>query len=194
MLPYADAYKAAVLSGNAASLMNALLTKSKPVDIKSLLPIALSDLSATGDLGEFHPVLTLLQQWIDPGDPLNFARYVATEPLENHPAKHLFQTYGTGDSYAPPVTLAMYARAGDLTQVGPVVQDTAAAPIGVKLTTAEAPLSGNAASGTITQGMRQYKPASGHDGHFVVFEVPEASDDMARFFAQAVYGVPSIGK
>jgi hypothetical protein len=114
MLPYGDAYRAAVLSGNGASLMNALITKSKPVDIKSLLPLALSDLSIAGDVAEYHPVLTLLGQWMDPGDPLNFARYVAAEPLPGHSAKHLFQTYGTGDSYAPPVTLAIYARAGDL--------------------------------------------------------------------------------
>ena len=42
-LPYSDIYKAAVLSGNGASLMDALLTKTSPVDIKSVLPLALSD-------------------------------------------------------------------------------------------------------------------------------------------------------
>jgi len=191
MLPYADAYKAALLSGNGASLMNALLTKSKPVDIKSLLPIALSDLSASGDVGEYHPVLSLLQQWIDPGDPLNFARYVATEPLEGHSAKHLFQTYGTGDSYAPPVTLAIYARAGELPLVKPVLEDVGKSPLSTPLDTVDSPLSGNVANGTITQGMREYKKVS--DGHFVVFEEPTAKADMVRFFSQAVSGVPAIG-
>lgn len=194
MLPYADAYKAALLSGNGASLMNALLTKSKPVDIKSLLPIALSDLAVTGDIGEYHPVLTLLQQWIDPSDPLNFARYVATEPLAGHSAKHLFQTYGTGDSYAPPVTLAIYARAGGLSLVKPVVEDTGDKPIDTPLDIVDAPLVGNLANGTITQGMREYEKVSGSDGHFVVFEEPAAQADMVRFFSQAVSGVPAIGK
>ncbi|HEV8547576.1 MAG TPA: hypothetical protein VGQ57_01090, partial [Polyangiaceae bacterium] len=193
MLPYADGFRAAVLSGNGASLMNALLTKSKPVDVKSLLPIALSDLSATGDAGEYHPVLSLLQEWIDPSDPLNFARAVAREPLEGHAGKHLFQTYGKGDSYAPAVTLATYARAGGLTLVNPVVQDTTGAPFYVELTTADAPLSGNAA-GNVTAGVRQYTPPSGVDGHFVVFDTPEANADMVRFFSQAVSGVPSIGE
>lgn len=193
MLPYADAYKAAVLSGNGASLMNALLTKSKPVDIKSLLPIALADLSVTGDTGEYHPVLTLLQQWIDPGDPLNFARYVATEPLSGHSAKHLFQTYGTGDSYAPNVTLAIYARAAEMSLVKPVVESTDDAPLYTPLEAVNAPLSGNVANGTITQGMREYEKKSGSDGHFVVFETATANADMVRFFSQAVTGVPSIG-
>jgi pimeloyl-ACP methyl ester carboxylesterase len=191
MLPYGDAYKAALFSGNGASLINALLTKSKPVDIKSLLPIALSDLSVTGDIGEYHPVLTLLQQWIDPADPLNFARYVATEPLEGHTAKHLFQTYGTGDSYAPPVTLAIYARAGALALVKPVLEDTGKSPLSTPLDLVDAPLSGNLANGTLTQGMREYKKVT--DGHFVVFEEPTANADMVRFFSQAVSGVPAIG-
>jgi len=194
MLPYGDAYKAALLSGNGASLMNALLTKSKPVDIKSLLPIAISDLSVTGDIGEYHPVLTLLQQWIDPGDPLNFARYVATEPLKNHSAKHLFQTYGTGDSYAPPVTLAIYARAAEMSLVKPVVESLDDAPLYTPLEVVNAPLSGNVANGTITQGMRQYEKKTGSDGHFVVFETPVANADMVRFFSQAVSGVPAIGE
>lgn len=193
MLPYGDAFRAAVLSGNGASLINALLTKSKPVDIKSVLPLALADLSVTGDIGEFHPVLTLLQQWIDPGDPLNFARYVAAEPLAGHTAKHLFQTYGTGDSYAPPVTLAIYARAGDLPLVTPVIDDPADAPISIQLETEDAPLSGNLDNGAITQGVRQYAPKAGSDGHFVVYENPTANADMVRFLSDAVSGVPSIG-
>jgi hypothetical protein len=157
------------------------------------LPIALSDLSATGDVGEYHPVLSLLQEWIDPGDPLHFASSVAIKPLAGHPAKHVFQTYGKGDSYAPPVTLATYARAGGLTLVNPVVQDTSDAPFYINFATADAPLSGNA-TGNVTAGMRQYNPPSGIDGHFVVFELPEAKDDMVRFFSQAVSGVPSIGE
>ncbi|HTQ03002.1 MAG TPA: alpha/beta hydrolase, partial [Polyangiaceae bacterium] len=186
MLPYADRYKAAVLSGNGASLLNALLTKTKPIDIASLLPIAISDLDATGDVAEFHPVLGLVQAWIDPADPLNFARYAAKEPLGGHAAKHLFQTYGLGDSYAPPVTLGIYAIAGGLTLVNPVLDD-------LGLTAADAPVSGNEAAGTITLGVRQYEPAANDDGHFVVFDNPDANADMVRFFEEAASGVPSIG-
>ena len=188
MLPYGDAYKAAVLSGNGASLTNALMTKTKPVNIKNLLPIAIADLSATGDVAEFHPVLSLLQQWIDPADPLNYARYTVKEPLSGHVAKHVFQTYGLGDSYAPPVTLGIYATAGGFTQVKPVLDDFSLKPL------VDAPLSANEQSSMITLGMRQYAATSGSDGHFVVFDNQEANDDMVRFLSESVGGIPSIGQ
>jgi hypothetical protein len=195
MLPYADAYKAAVLSGNGASLMNALITKTEPVDIASILPVVLSDPDGlSGGLAEIHPVLSLLQTWIDPADPLNFARATAAEPLEGHVAKHVFQTYGTRDHYSPPITLATYARAAALQQVEPA-EDDLADEFGVSLTSTAAPLAGNLAGGMITAGLRQYEAASDSDGHFVVFDVPQANEDAVRFLSQAVSGgIPEIGE
>lgn len=188
MLPFADGYKAAVLSGNGGSLMNALLTKSQPVNIRSVLPIALSDPSVAGGLGEAHPVLSLLQQWIDPADPINFARNVVRAPIPGHPAKHVFQTYGTGDNYSPPVTLDVYAIAGQLTQVEPIITE-------IGLLESAPPLSGNEGMGMITAGVRQYDPPAGEDGHFVVFDVPQANEDMVRFFSMAAEGeIPEIGE
>jgi hypothetical protein len=188
MLPFADGYKAAVLSGNGGSLLNALLTKSKPVDIRAVLPIALSDPTAAGAFGEVHPVLSLLQQWIDPADPMNFARSVVRAPIAGHPPKHLFQTYGEDDSYSPPATLDVYAIAGQLTQVEPVVSK-------IGLLEAAPPLVANDGMGLITSGVRQYVPPDGEDGHFVVFDVPQANEDMVRFFSMAAEGeVPQIGE
>jgi hypothetical protein len=187
MLPFADGYKAAVLSGNGGSLLNALLTKSNPVNIRAALPIVLGDPGAAGGSGEVHPVLSLLQQWIDPADPLNFARNVARAPIAGHPAKHLFQTYGMGDSYSPPATLDAYSIAGQLTQVEPILGK-------IRLLEAEPPLAGNEA-GAITSGVRQYDPPAGEDGHFVVFDVAQANEDMVRFFSMAAEGeVPEIGE
>jgi hypothetical protein len=43
--------------------------------------------------------------------------------------------------------------------------------------------------------MRQYQPADGQDGHFVVFDVPQANEDMVRFLSMAASGeVPAIGE
>jgi hypothetical protein len=188
MLPFADGYKAAVLSGNGGSLLNALLTKSKPVNIRSVLPIALSDATVAGALGELHPVLSLLQQWIDPADPMNFARSVVRAPIAGHPAKHVFQTYGLDDNYSPPVTLDVYSIAAQLTQVEPILTE-------IGLLEAMPPLSANDGAGMITAGVRQYDPPSSSDGHFVVFDVPQASEDMVRFFSMAANGdIPQIGE
>lgn len=198
MLPYADRYQAAVLSGNGASLREALITKTDPVNIAAALPFALSDPSATGDAVRFHPVLGLVQQWIDPADPLNFARVIAREPIEPHEPHSVFQTYGLGDTYSPPTTLQTFSIAAglrlvetsgfDLDEIGGQGDDPDAL-----LAPAAAPLFGNLNG--VTAGVREYEPGSGQNGHFVVFQVAQASEDAARFLAMAVSGlVPEIGE
>jgi hypothetical protein len=47
----------------------------------------------------------------------------------------------------------------------------------------------------ITHGMRQYEPATGDDGHFVVFDVPQANEDFVRFLSMGASAqVPAIGE
>jgi pimeloyl-ACP methyl ester carboxylesterase len=193
-LPFGDEYKAAVLSGNGASLRDALRTKTKPENIAAALPVALQDpLMADPGIGSaitaFHPVLSLLQQWIDPADPLNFAAVIGA-PLQGHSGKHVFQTFGIEDSYSPPITMISFAIAGGLTQVTPHESaepafsdyDDQLPPVAVGY---KAPGSG------ITLGMRQYgSPET--DGHFVVFDVKAANDDMVLFFSGATGATPPV--
>ena len=188
MLPFSRSYKGAVLSGNGASLRESLLTKKKPADVRAILPQVLSDQSLSKDaVAHAHPVLTLLAQWIDPADPINFAAAAAFEPIASYPAHHVFQTYGSGDSFSPARTLQAYALAGGLSLVGPSVPE----PFG-GLVAVAAPLSGN--ENGITLGVREYAAKAGSDGHFVVFDVPEANQDVVRFLAEAAHGdVPAIG-
>lgn len=191
MLPYSSLYGAAVLSGNGATLRESLLEKKSPVDIRAALPFVLSDTSVTGndDVARSHPVLTLIQQWIDPADPVNFARALAVAPIDPYPARHVFQTYGLGDTYSPPGTLRAFAIAGGFglvdtpgTKLDPIAGKTPLAP----------PLAGNV--GGVTLGVREYAPLAGDDGHFVAFLVERANTDVARFFAMAASGeTPAIG-
>jgi hypothetical protein len=196
MLPFGDDYKAAVLSGNGASLREALRTKTQPVDITAALPLVLQDpLMTDADLGPgvtlYHPVLSLLQQWIDPADPLSFAAVIG-DPLSGHLGKHVFQTFGLEDSYSPPDTMATFAIAAGLTQVTPhasagddAYTDGLPDPVDVGY---------QAAGAGMTQGMRQYASSSS-DGHFVVFDVPAANDDMVLFFTGAAGTMaPVIGQ
>lgn len=186
--PYADDYRAVVLSGNGGSLQRALLTKTKPVNLRNTLPILLTDVAFDDQAypAEYHPVLSLVQQWIDPADPVNFARHVALAPLDGHTPRHAFQTYGLEDSYSPPPTLDVYVLAGGFTQVTPELL-----PLG--LTPVAPPLAGNALG--VTLGFRQYAPPAGDDGHFVAFSVPEARADVVRFLSMAASGeVPAIGE
>jgi hypothetical protein len=188
MLPFGDDYKAAVLSGNGASLRDALLTKTKPENIAGGLPLVLQD----DNVDSFHPVLSLLQQWIDPADPLNFAGLIGS-PLVGHTAKHAFQTFGIEDSYSPPVTLATFALAGGFTQVTP---HSSAKPAytddDVEARLEPVAVGYKAATAGFTLGMRQYGAPAGSDGHFVVFETQAANDDMVLFLTGATGITPPV--
>jgi hypothetical protein len=142
-------------------------------------------------------VLTLLQQWIDPADPLNFARLLRTPP-SGHAMKSTFEIYGLSDSYSPSVTLWNYSIAGAFVEVDPFLDDEVAdqtVMLERGLAHAPPPLAGNLGTMMFTHGMRQYEPASGDDGHFVVFDVPQANEDVVRFLSMAANGqVPAIGE
>ena len=203
-LPYTNAYSAAVLSGNGASLMHALLTKTAPENIAAAVPFALGgDYGSDGKLsgGDLHPVLTILQQWIDPADPLNFAKAIGSAPDTGIKPKSVFQTYGLGDTYSPPLTMKMYALAAglDLAVHDPSV--TTADDLGLKET--KVPVSSNftvpgvppALDQKVTLAVREYENAAGKDGHFVVFDVTTANADAVRFLSMAASGqVPEVGQ
>ncbi|HEY2510503.1 MAG TPA: hypothetical protein VGI39_06595, partial [Polyangiaceae bacterium] len=189
-LPYIEGYPGVALSGEGASLVDALLTKTNPVNIAAVVPALVGD----APIGTYHPALALLQAALDQVDPLNHAASLAAAPVAPVRAKHVFQPYGLGDTYAPPVTQATYAIAAHL--------GIAAAPASVSnpdtiggIVPANVPASGNLTDGTtaITAFLREYQP-SGYDGHFVVFKDPAAKADLAAFLADLAQGqVPKVG-
>jgi hypothetical protein len=194
-LPYAEMYKGAVLSGNGASIIHALLHKTSPVNIAQAVPFLLQDqtLGAGGIIlagGENHPALTLIGQWIDPGDPVNFARQIAFEPEPNHEPKHMFQTYGQDDTFAPPITMQIYALAAQATEVP--AHSSVGTPDVLGLVKANGPVSGNRNGATLA--LRQYAPSGNNDGHFVAFDVADAQTDVLQFLGMAANGqVPTAG-
>jgi predicted esterase len=189
-LPHTDLYKGAVLSGNGASLMDALVTKTSPVNIAAGLPYILGDIDSLGGLpgSNNHPALTVIQQWIDPADPLNFAAAIGFAPLMGKQAKPAFETYGLSDTYSPPVTLATFAIAAGMTLA--VADPSVTKPDDIGLTPQPVPLTGNP-----TLAVRQYAASTGKDGHFVVFDLPSANADAVRFLAMTASGeVPQVGQ
>jgi hypothetical protein len=198
-LPYTNDYVATVLSGNGASLMDALLTKTEPENIAGAVPVALGgDFNGEGKLfsGVHHPVLTLLQQWIEPADPLNFGLLLTREPGEGILPKSVFQTYGLGDTFSPPRTMATYAAAARLAVAAHDPSVGTPDDIGGQ-TEEPVPLAGNFAidDRVVTLAVRQYQNAADRDGHFVVFDVPNATADVVRFLSMAAAGeVPAVGQ
>jgi predicted esterase len=76
-MPFEPAYGAVVLSGTGGTLILSLLNKTQPVNIASLIPFALGEAKVSAD----HPVLNLLQMYLDRADPVNFGRRLFAEPL-----------------------------------------------------------------------------------------------------------------
>lgn len=193
-LPYANdgsAVVGAVLSGEGASLVDALTTKKNPIDVEAALPLVLQDTNVTAA----HPVLTILQNAIDAADPLNHAIAIARAPLAAGQAKHVFQPYGLGDTYSPPVTERVFALAAGLGLATPAPSVTTPDDVGGLAPTA-VPAGGNVTDGSrqVTAIVREYAP-NGYDGHFVSTKEPTAQADVAHFLADALAGkTPMVGR
>lgn len=202
-LPYIPDVGAAVLSGNGVSLMHGLLTKTLPVNISELVPLLVSDglrfdaetQSVKGQLpgGTHHPVLSVIQRHIDPGDGVNFAREL-NSPSAVHPT-HLFQTFGLDDHFSPPETLRIFAGVAGLAVVR--ADESASPPFDLGPEWASYPVTQTTpiAESSYTMVVRQYGAPTSSDGHFVAFQVPAAIEDVRQFLAQAALGVaPSVGR
>jgi hypothetical protein len=195
MLPYEPGIFAVELSGAGADLTESLLTKTRPVDIASALPLALLDVDRNGNLsaGGNHPALALMQMFYEPSDPVNFGRFVRREPIGTG-VPHVFMTYGMGDSFSTERTMTANARALGLTHVSP---DLTMDPEDFLGTPVDAPLMGNVdvMGMPVTFGLRQYTPSAGEDGHYVSTQTDQGRADTERFLLQALIGsVPAIGE
>jgi hypothetical protein len=199
-LPYEPGIFAVLLSGNGGDLTQSLLHKTQPVDIAGLLPLALLEPNEDGGLvtGDYHPALSLFQTYFERADPVNFARRLHREPVEGDPGRHVFMTYGLGDTFSPEPTMQAYAMAARLTMVEPVLTtNDAGEPRTFGLPTAMAPLTDNRVIGeeSYTLGLRQYDPMGEVDGHFVATRIEAGRADTLRFLRHALAGLtPPIGE
>jgi hypothetical protein len=190
-MPFTAGVLGAVMSGQGASLMDALVTKTNPVNVAAALPFALEDRKVDVN----HPVVALLQYDLGVVDPLNYAALLVSAPVAAANLKHVFQPYGQNDTYAPPATQKTFALAAQLQEAAPppgVTPDMifGAAPLPL-------PAGGDVMSSMgapVTALLRQYAPSSSYDGHFVAFDNATAEADVDAFLAAALAGkVPTIG-
>ncbi len=186
-LPFEPAIKGAVLSGTGGSLTYALLGKTNPFNAANGVRIALQD----PDIGENHPVLSLIQGFFEPVDPINYAQYIGARQIEGVTTpRHVLHAMGIGDTFTP--TLALEAMATGLRSgvAAPLITPFQRRTVSPSMT----PISGNLTVNgqPMTVVSRQYEPI-GYDGHFVLFRETEAIDDLIEFLSTAVLdGVPTI--
>ena len=192
-MPYVTGVKGAVFSGVGASLTDALLTKTSPVNISKAVPFVLQEPSA---IDATHPVLGILQNDIDPADPLNHGRAMVIAPAQLALAKHLFIPFAQKDTYAPPITQFTYALTAGVDVAVPPASVTSPHSGLTSLGPKAVPLGGNRKAGVtpITDVVREYSPTS-YDGHFVSFKDADGIKDVDHFLADVVLGVvPGVGR
>jgi pimeloyl-ACP methyl ester carboxylesterase len=170
-----------MLSGAGAGLDMSVELKKAPVDLA--LPFAaVLGLKPDDPLERWHPTMMLVETFVAPGDPVNYAPYWFARPRDGYDPKSVFLTIGLNDLYTPPETNFALTAAGEV----PVLEPIEAAIEGVQLLElpeAIAPVTGNVAGGRASAGLAQYAD----QGHFVIFDLPSAQQRYAKFLQSVLY-------
>ena len=97
-LPFMEEVDFATLSGTGGGLVDSLLLKTCPANVKDGIIAALQD----EDMGRTHPVLALLQNYYDPVDPINHGQKLFWEPPIPDHKVYLYHPLGLNDLHTPP--------------------------------------------------------------------------------------------
>ncbi len=172
---FEPALKGAVLSGTAGLLYLNLLNKTQPLNIPALVETFLRDEPVDVD----NPSLALVQMWVERSDPANYAPLMVRRPPPGIAPRPIFQTEGFTDSYSPNVGIEAFATALG----GDIVNEVAQKPVeGLELrgrSVMSAPITNNLNG--VTAVLAQFNQRQGSDGHFVVFDIPTAKQQAAKF-------------
>jgi hypothetical protein len=119
--------------------------------------------------------------WVDRSDSINYAPLMVRRPPDGLAPRNIFQSEGFTDTYAPNIGIEAFATALG----GDVAQLAAFQPVeGLTLrgrTPKAPPITGNLNGATAV--LAQYEQEAGSDGHFVVFDLPVARNQAAKFLS-----------
>jgi hypothetical protein len=186
-----DSARGGVLSGSGAIILITLIEKTEPSPSIAQLVATLLGLLAEEDRAEldvFHPAFMVAQSMVDPIDPINYAHLTVREPRPGFHPKSILMTEGiapdgTGDRFTPPKGTEAQAVAMGLPlqlpaqRLFPQLDYGAPPPVEIP----QGGLVGNLAGGAASGVLAQWLPVVDSDGHFVVFDVPEARAQVAEF-------------
>ena len=165
------------------------LTRS-PRNFASELELALSEYELDRYSFTVHPVLRLMQVWLDPRDPQNYGGLLRRPPADV-PFKHIFYVYGAGESDVPKETRNALVVSMRLPLVGDILEELDAVD---RVPSEALPLQANV-RGRVTQGLKQYPVDSG-SAHNAMLTNGRARRDIVSFLRGLVSeesgGVPTI--
>ncbi|HAA53869.1 MAG TPA: hypothetical protein DCE42_03900 [Myxococcales bacterium] len=177
-LPFEPDIKTVILSGAGGNLVQSLLNKTEPVNVKDGVKLAVGQPGSTG-LGNRHPILNLLQMYFERSDAINYGHMITQTPNKDITPKHALLTYGIDDTFTPNKTTDLLALSMGVTMARPVLKSIS----GLSSNAVEPPIQGNVTVETVkyTSALAQYKPTEGSDGHFVIFQNTDAQRQWTRF-------------
>jgi dienelactone hydrolase len=175
-LAYEPDVKAAVLSGAGALIYFALLYKTQPDEVD--IPALVANFVRDRPLDEHNNVFALLQMFLEPADPINYAPLLLRDPLPSVGPKHVYQSEGMIDNWAPIQGIEALGVATGLAPVRPLVAEVPGFALR-GLQTLSAPVMSNVNGRTGV--FLQYTAPAGTDGHYVIFNVADARRQHARF-------------
>jgi hypothetical protein len=170
------------LSGAGGNLGIALLLKTQPIDIRGTVEDLLG-ITGTNELDIYHPVMTLVQTFVESADPLNYAGALIYHPPAGQSPKQILMTEGLGDTYTPNGSAEALAVALGVNPAQPLLEPVeglsylARQPL-------PPPVTGNAmvsAGATVTAVLAQYPAVAGQEGHYVVYWNPTARKQYGEF-------------
>jgi len=175
----------AAFSSTGGLFTETILARQSPVDFKSQLETQLG-IAGTESLDAFHPALALMQTFLDPGDPINYAKALQLAPLAAGP-HDLLVLEGMQDAVVPLPSIEALAAAAQLPIGGtPLHQSPAflAAQLGVLPlpVTGNVPLVGGARAGALLQLGGTSDDAS------VLFNDPVANCQVMKFLKSSLGG------
>ncbi len=177
-----DYTNAPIFSGAGSLLTLGILNKTSPVNAKSALEFLLGEPLSTS-----HPVMIIWQWYFDASDPVNYGPLLVRNPPAGVSRKHVFMSWGQGDTFSPEPTLNVTAKVIGLPVVNPPVTDIGSG-------TVTRPVSDNVSAGgeDRTAACFQYQP-DGFDGHFVLTRTGKAIADWTAFLNSAMTsGTPNV--
>jgi hypothetical protein len=185
-IPFVDAVGSMVISGTGGGLVESLLSKTSPANVKDGVIVALQD----ENVGRTHPMLALLQNYYDPVDPINYGEMLFYKPYNGHKVKTL-HPLGLGDEHTPPKTMKALSQAMRAMLVkAPSLPEDLFEPYSGVQQIAEADLPYKVSGGVTVE---YAQPTQG--GHFVVFHDKDAIRHYLNFLGTAyTQGTPYLVK
>ena len=181
-----------LISGAGGYLIESFLGKENPVNVSALITLALMEF----DVDFAHPLLNLMQTGFDSVDPMNHAEAVAqtTWAPETYPNRHVFMSYGIGDTYTPYLTAEALVKSLRLKQWAVDGEEFGETNGSVEEIT-ELPHTETYWWGDdyVTEVAVQYETDGSYDGHFVMFENADAIAQQAAFVQTMIAdGTPTL--